>query len=451
VSQLQTYRELEQVCSGNSICIVELFKMLRDKGVEFSEDVVKAVSSLLGEPTRKLDVFRDKYVHVYLKYVQENCVSVEDGRICIYSWKPGTPVKYFPVALDATGTILYYRGDEVKVLAYPVHRSHDIGGHGVEPPDPGLNPVVEITRRVDGYHITFYYNPAIKRWVPATRYVLHNMVYIGKKLEIHSIDEIVNPYALVADELARESGLYDKLRGFENWTFTFILEAPEPAIMKPKVELFDPKQFKLYLLNARKPDGTLLTVSETSKLIEWESVPVESLEIRSKQDLEKAVKEWSRDLYVRSRFIRFKLNEPYRPYTLEIPSNLYGEAMAIKYASNPKSLIILASHGFAEEAVNLLVDYGDLKKVGREVIDYYTRIEELARTAVNYEWFTDLLEEFGLSRELRGEVEKARRTGDSTRLTRKLASILAGEYIYDAREKLKSFYEKLLQRLQTRQ
>jgi len=450
VPQPSSYVDLERMCIGNSICIVEAFKTLLDKGAEFSEADVKAVSSLLGEPTRKVEVFRDKYVHVYLKYVQENCVSIDsESRLCIYSWKPGVPVKYFPVAIDATGTILYYYRDEVRVLAYPTHRAHDIAGHGVMVPDPAVNPVVEVTRRVDGYQITFYYNPLLKKWIPATRYVLHNMAYIGKKLEVSSLEEIINPYATIANEIAEKHGLYDMLKGFEGWTFTFILEAPEPAIMKPKIELFNSSEFKLYLLNARKPDGTLLSTSESSKLLEWDTIPLEEVEINSREDLESLISRWKTDLYVRSRFVRFRLNEPYRPYTLEIPSALYSEAMAVKYASNPKSLIILSSYGYAEEALNLLVDYGEVRKAGREIVEYYSKLSQLIPQALSHEWFMELLEEYGLAKELRGEVEKARRTGDASRLTRKLASLLAGEYIYEAREKIREFYEKLQNRLKT--
>jgi len=444
------YNVLVEKCRGNSICIIEYFKNLLDKGVEFTPEDVKNISNLLGEPTKKIDVFRDKYVHVYLKYIQENCSVIDDQRICIYSWKPGVPVRYFPVSLDATGTILYFHGDEIEVLAYPTCRTYDIGGHDVSIPDPGVNPVIEVTERIDGYQVTFYYNPVIKRWIPATRYVLHNMVYIGKRLEISGIEEIVNPYVLVADKLAEEYGLYDQLKGFEGWTFTFILEPPEPAITKPNIELFDYSRFKLYLLNARKPNGELLTVRESRELIKWISVPVLDVSINDKNTFAKYIEMWRMDLFKRSRFVRFDIDKPFRPYTLEIPSTLYSEAMNVKYSSNPKSLIILASHGYRVEAVELLVDYGDIRSAGREIIEYYEKISGLIPSVIDRDELYNLLAKYNILRDLKGDLEKARRTGEIERFTRKLACLLAGDYIYNGREMLKNFYMDLSKIVETK-
>jgi len=437
------FKELESRCTGNSICMVEAFKHYVDQGVEFSGTDVKRVSSLLGEATKKIEVFSDKYLHVFMKYVQRNCVEVGEGEICIYSWKPGTRVRYFPVSLDATGTILYFRGGNISVLAYPTHRAYDISGHKVKVPDPSIAPVSEVTKRIDGYQITLYYNPILKEWIPATRYVLHNMVYVRRRLEVHEFEEIVNPYVSIAHSIAEERGLYDKLKGYEGWTFTFVLEAPEPAITRPSIELFDPTSFKLYLLNARKPNGELLTVGESSKLLDWPTVPVEEVHISSRHDLDRLIDEWSVDLSTRSRFVRYAVDEPYRPYTLEVPSKLYGEAMSVKYMSNPKSIVILASHGFGEEAVKLLTDFGDIKDVGKEIVEYYEKIQEMLPKAVDAEWFLSVLKEHGVDKPLRGELEKARRTGTTARLARKLASILAGDNLYEGRDRLRKFVESL--------
>ncbi|MET1160295.1 MAG: hypothetical protein ABWW65_04985 [Thermoprotei archaeon] len=442
-----TYEELVKSCSGNSICIVEAVKALVDSGYEFSTDNMKKINALLGEPSRKIDVFNDKYVNVFLKYVQRNCVENDEGDLCIYSWKPGTYIRYFPVSLDATGTILMIKGNNVKVVAYPVHRSHDITGHRVEVPDPASEPIVEVTKRIDGYHITFYYNPVLGKWVPATRYVLHNMMYVKRRLEIRDLGEVINPYASIAHTIAEEKGLYEKLKGFEGWTFTFILEPPEPAILKPNIELYEVSNFNLYLLVARKPDGELLTVTESCKLIEWPCIPVESISINSKGELEKAIEKWRKDLYTRSRFVRFKRGDKYRPYVLEIPSQLYGEAVNVKYMSNPKSLIILASHGYAEEAVNLLVDFKDIRSTGKEIIAYYHELEKLISSIIDKPWLTELLREFNVEKQVRGEIEKAKRTGSYDRLVRKLASLIVGEDLYSGRNKLKELVEKIREKL----
>ncbi len=444
---LSVYEELLSNCMGNSICVIECFKQYVEQGGEYSEEDVKKVSSLLGEPTRKIEVFNDKYLHVFMKNIQRNCIETGDGELCIYSWAPGRYVRYFPASLDATGTILYFKGDDIRTIAYPVSRTYDIEGHKVVLPDPSENPVVEVTKRIDGYQITFYYNPLLKKWIPATRYVMHNMMYVKRRLVVESLEEIINPYVSIAYSIAEEHGLYDKLRGYEGWTFTFILEAPEPAILRPNIELFDPSSFKLYLLVARKPSGELLTVSESRNIIDWPSVDVEDVEIRDRAELEKYIEVWRTDLSVRSRFIRFLTNDRYRPYVVEVSSKLYGEAVAVKYMSNPKSLIILASHGYGEEAVNLLVDYRDIRSVGKEIIDLYLEIKRLLPSIVESDEVYDLLRKHGVEKQLRGEVEKVRRGGDVERLIRKLAAILVGEDIYGARDRLKSFLKDLRERL----
>ncbi|OYT40365.1 MAG: hypothetical protein B6U89_02325 [Desulfurococcales archaeon ex4484_58] len=428
-------------CRGNSICIVESFKKLIDQGYEAPPEEVKNVSKLLGEPTKKIDVFNDKYLHVFMKYVQRNCVEIGDGELCIYSWKPGTYVRYFPVSLDSTGTILYLSKDKVLLIAYPTHRSYDIEGHKVQIPDPSINSVVEISKRIDGYQITFYYNEFLKRWVPATRYVLHNMMYVKRRLEIASIEEIINPYAYVADQIAEKTSLYNYLKKYRGYTFTFILEPPEPAILRPNIELYNIEEFKLYLLNAREPNGRLLSISESRKLIEWDIVPLEEIVIEDKETLEKYISMWRNDLYVRSRFIRFKLDEPYRPYVLEVSSKLYSEAVAIKYYSSPKSLLVLASHGYGDEAIELLVDYGDIRSVGRELINYYNELKQLIPKAINNEWFIELLEKHGIYRALRGELEKAKRKGEYDRFIRKLAITIASNDLGETRDKLRVLCE----------
>ena len=73
----------------------------------------------------------------------------------------------------------------------------------------------------------------IERWVFATRYVLHNMYYVKGRLVEEPLDVIANPYVELADAKAREMGLYEAVDRYRGWTFTFVLEGPEPAITRP--------------------------------------------------------------------------------------------------------------------------------------------------------------------------------------------------------------------------
>ena len=173
--------DLIKRCAGNSICIVEGFKARLDSGYSPDQDEVRYVSSLIGEPAKRVEVFSGRYIDVFTRLLEKKCYYSGDRALCIYSWNPRMPVRYFPVSLDATGTILLIEGSEVSPVAYPTHRAHDIEGRGVELLDPEKAGIAEVTARVDGYHITFYYNPLLGRWVPATRYALHNMRYVGKR------------------------------------------------------------------------------------------------------------------------------------------------------------------------------------------------------------------------------------------------------------------------------
>ncbi len=438
---------LDDVCRGNSICIVERFKALLESGYQPDPLEVRDISSLLGEPTKKLEVFNSRYIDVFTRLVQKNCVYRGGTALCIYSWNPRARVKYFPVALDATGTIVLFEGGVPQVVAYPTHRAYDVVvGEEVIRRSEEVK-VDEVTARVDGFQITFYYNPLMKRWVPATRYVLHNMRYVGGRLLTGSLEELINPYARVASFIAERYGLYDKLRGYEGWTFTFILEAPEPAILRPNVELYRYEDFKLYLLNARKPSGFLLTVLESSKTINIPHVPIEEVSISTSEDLERYVNTWSKDLYVRSRFIRYVDVDPFRPYTIEVKSKLYEDAVSVRFSSNPKSLLMLASYGFADEAVNLLVDYRDLREVGRYLCSLFFELRSYLSEALETSVLKDLVEQLKLPGELLGEVEKAKRTGDVDRLTRKIVASLATDSIYQTRDKLVEFLNALKRRL----
>ncbi|MCS7099430.1 MAG: hypothetical protein RMH84_01970 [Sulfolobales archaeon] len=438
-------------CAGNSICIVEEFKLRLDEGYSPTQDEVKYVSALLGESTKKVEVLKSKYIDVFTRLVEKNCSYVGDESLCIYTWNPKIPVRYFPVSLDATGTVLHFSKSQVSLVAYPAHRSYDLESGGVEVPDPEKVRVVEVTSRVDGYQITFYFNNLLKRWVPATRYVLHNMRYVRNRLVEEDLANIINPYAAVADHIAWSRGLYERIKDMVGWTFTFVLKAPEPAILKPNVELYSYEDFKLYLINAREPGGRLLTTEESSQLVRWESVPVEKIEVGSASKLKELVNTWSADIYVRSRFLRFASRDPVRPYVVEVRSKLYENAVLVKYSSDPKSLIVLASHGLGGEGVKLLTDYRDVRAVGREICELYQELRDIVSQLLSSAVIEEIMRDLKLSRDLFGELEKARRSGGLDRFTRKLSLAVSSENIYETRDKLRALVEELKRRSRSHQ
>ena len=430
---------MRSVCS-NSIYVVEKFIRSIDQGYNPFVDEVLEVSRLFGERTKKVDVVYSRYLDVFSKLIQKNCAYTDKGDLCIYSWNPRAYIRYYPLSIDATGTILLITGDRIELVAYPIHRSHDIEGHRVRIYKPSEKAIVEISRRIDGYHITFYYNPLLKKWVPATRYVLHNMRYMGKRFIVENLDEIINPYCFIADKIASEQGLYDKFKGFNGWTFSFVLKPPEPAILKPNVELYDPSDFKLYLVSARKPDGTLLTISDSGELLKWDTVPLEHV-IDDDHVFEELVEKARHDLHIRSIFIRYIDDDHCRPYTVEVKSKLYPEAMAVKYMSSPKSLILLASHGLGEEAVSLLTSFGDIRAVGKEIIDMYEELYQHVSTNIDSDIVEQVLRELDIYSKLKGELTRARRKGGVGRFVRKLSILLSGETIYEARDNIKKAIE----------
>ncbi|MEM3131370.1 MAG: hypothetical protein QXV72_01925 [Sulfolobales archaeon] len=442
--------ELIRKCSRNSICVVEGFKLQLDRGYSPEPEEVRYVSALMGGPTKKVDTLKSTYIDVFTRLLEKNCYYFNSKSLCIYSWSPRVPVRYFPVSLDATGTIIALDEDGVSLLAYPTHRTYDLEGRGVELPDPERMRVVEVTSRIDGYQITFYFNPLLDKWIPATRYALHNMRYMKSRVIMEDLGNITNPYAAVADHIASSKGLYDRIEHLRGWTLTFVLEAPEPAIVKPNVELYDYESFRLYLVNARNPEGHLLTTYESSQLVSWDHVPIEKVEVSTAPELKKFVEMWSWDIYHRSRFVRFLSQDQVRPYTIEVRSKLYENAVYIKHSSDPKSLLILASHGLDDKAVELLIDYRDIKSVGKEICELYKTLRKLVSETLSLPILEEAMRDMRVPRDLFWELEKARRSGDIERFSRKLSLALASENIYDTREKLKAFIASLTRQLESR-
>ena len=121
--------------------------------------------------------------------------------------------------------------------------------------------------------------------------------------------------------------------------------------------------------------------------------------------------------------------------------------MKVKYSSDPKSLLILTSYGYGEHAVNLLIDYADIKNAGLELVKLYGELENKIKKIIDSDQIIKALKMFNLEHQLKGEVERARRKGNITRFLRKLVALLAGETIYEAKENI----SKLLKLLSEKQ
>ena len=410
--------------------------------VEPEEADIWKVGEALGQPTRKRDAVIRRYNEVFNRLVQKSCVELGEERICIYSWNPRAYVRYFPVSLHATGTILRFKGKcEVEVLAYPTHRTYDPEVRGVQLP-LGEEPV-EVTERVDGWQITAYYDPVLKRWMFATRYVLHNMYYERGRLVVREYGDIVNPYVEAADAIASELGLYNRLKGREGWTFTFILKGPEPAVTRPPPPILVGdylNNYRLLLVNARKPDGTLLTVSESGELLGCETVPL----LEFKGTLRELLSKVERRINVRSVMARMG-DDSEAPATYELKSKYYPEAMRLKHLYDAKSYSVLALNGLHQEAL-LLVDGQDVRDVMRRMNEQIGILETLLSSMLDEHY--ERLEEAILGderlRPLVRDLRRARESGDVRRALKKMvALILEGKSVLEGPRVLDEYIERL--------
>ena len=407
---------------------------------EPTPEEVREVGKALGAPSKKKDYVLSRYGDVFRNLIQKRCVDIEDGlRECIYSWNPRTYIRYFPAALHATGTVLLFKEPGyIELVSYPIPRAMDLGGHGVSIPS---NIPDEITQRIDGWQINFYYDPILKKWVPSTKYVLHNMYYEHRKLIIEEFGKIVNPYCSTAYRIAETSGLLNKFKGYEGWTFTFVLKGPEPAITKPIPP--DPEnyeEYELYLIMARRPDGRLLSTKESGELLNYSTIP--EIDIISMEEL---ISKYSKSVNVRSVFARFN-TDPETPTIIEIKSQIYPEAMNVKYFSDPKSLLILASEGLSQVGVNLI--YKGLQSYAERIVKAYEHIEKLITLNLN----KPELDKAFIKMELRkflGELRSARKKNNPKRLVKKLTCSLAeGKTPQEVAEILENIVKGLKQHLQ---
>jgi len=433
----------------NSIYVVE--KTIDEWLTQGKEPDVKEVwniGRLLGITTKKKDVVLSRYNDVFNKFLLKNCIEVGDIRECIYSWNPRYYIKYFPVAIHATGTILLFKkSGEVELVAYPLHRAIDYGVKFGEMklPEPSDVPDL-VTKRIDGWQITAYYDPLLKKWCFATRYVLHNMYYERGRLVIEEFGTTVNPFIETAEKIAENTGLYDKFKGYEGWTFTFVLEGPEPAVTKPPYPIATRwEEYKLTLIAVRKPDGTLLSLNEVRE--KFPDIPL--VETVKPTKLEELVKQAEVDLNTRSLFAWF-MTDKETPLIIELKSKYYPEAMNLKYLGDTKSLMILLSEDLSgkvketvkgtwmEKPVEKTIElYGKLTGKLIEILESISldKIPELASKLIEVE------------PKLKGidkEIKKAVKTRNYKRFIKKLtATVMEGKYLEDAPEILEKLHKQI--------
>lgn len=406
-------------------------------GKEPSEEDIWRVGLALGSPSKKKDYVLSRYNDVFNRYIQKQCWEGLEYKVCIYSWNPRSYKRYFPAALNANGTILWFKEPgQVELVSYPITRAQDLGVRGVTLPKD--KDVVEASWRIDGWQINFYYDPLAKKWMASTKYVLHNMRWEKRRLEIADYGEVINPYVETALKIAESNGLLEKFKGYEGWTFTFVLLGPEPAITKPLPP--DPDHYevyKLYAIGARRPDGKLVSIEETSKLLNYEHVPLVDVKDRSPEEL---INMAENSLEYRSMFLRFSGDDE-NPVIVEIPSKYYPEAMNIKYFSDPKSLIVLTSEGLGEKALSLV--YERLREEAKKLVELYVELEKLVEEKLFNESLRDVVAELGY-KNLVGELESAKRKNTPKRFAKKLAAVLSdGKVMQQAVEELNELVEKL--------
>jgi hypothetical protein len=396
-------------------------------GRDLTSDEIYEASSLLGSPTHKLEVFLSRFRDVFGQVVEERCCDVGGGRVCIYSWSRRAFKRYFPVALDAGGTVVYYEGGVAKLVSYPLHRAFDLGVRGVELPSE--SPSI-ITPRVDGWQVNLYWDPVLNKWVFSTRYVLHNMVFVRGELKVEEYGLTINPIVSVAEALASKIGLYSRLNDFKGWTFTFMIEGSEPATwVKGPPEVSRVDEYKFILVAARKPSGELLNPIDSLKVAEMlgvEGIAMRALELKALEEVRESVDHPSIFLWYLSR------GDPEHPEVYEVRSEVYEDYVNAVRGSNAKSYMLLLTSGSSRVVERLRGAIGDnivsetLQKLGElgEVL------EEASRS--NPDDLRRLLRAKGLKQDAISTAMKALEEGKPMRAVRiLLSSLLEGWSIED--------------------
>jgi hypothetical protein len=390
-------------------------------GGELSEDEVYEASSLLGTPTRKVDAFVERYSAVMAKLIEERCAEAAGGRMCIYTWSRRAYKRYFPAALDAGGTVLFFRGaEEVELVSYPLHRALDLGVRGVELPsgDP-----VAVTPRLDGWQVNLYYDPILKRWTFSTRYVLHNMRFERGRLVVEDYGKVINPLVETAERLSQRLQLHTKLEELRNWTLTLMLVGPEPATAVrslPDPDFYE--DYKLVLLAARRPDGRLVEpyseeLGRMAAELGLESIASSALRGLSKDS---AAEMAERSLETPSAFLWYTGDPEHPPY-YEVKSSFYAEYIEATRRMDGKALVVLLTSGDERVVAKLEEELGPIVGETREAL----RELEEALASAQSEAVEKSLRELGFDRKVSAEAARALKEGKASRALRVVAANLA--------------------------
>ncbi|MCE4610978.1 MAG: hypothetical protein F7B17_03305 [Desulfurococcales archaeon] len=375
-------------------------------GEDLGEDEVYRLSSLLGSPTRKLDVALSRYRDVVGRLIEERCSSAPGGgEVCIYTWARWAFKRYFSAALDAGGTVLWKRGDgSVVLLAYPLHRAFDVGVRGVSLPG---EPASLAAPRLDGWQVNAYWDPMLGRWEMATRFVLHNMRFTGRKLTVAVYGERINPVVEAAWAVAERLGLEGRLGGFKGWTLSFMLMHREPATALRRLpSKGDVEDLRLVLLAARKPDGTLLDPLESVEVAR--SLGVESLGSMLLKGLEEPGKalEASRSLVSHPAVFLWYRDDREHPSIYEVKSQVYEDYVKATRAGDARSLLVLLTSGVGEVEERLREALGGLVD---EVKSALGELEDAIKSVGDPEALRQLLEAAGIQPKLASSAAKALR------------------------------------------
>ncbi len=403
------------------------------KGEDLPEDVIRKCSKLLGQPSKKMESVIARYRQVFERYLSKRCTRVsETEEVCIYTLSSRAPFKPMPVTMCATGTVILYReGEPAELLAYPMPKALSYAkSPGLPAEEYGDVIPREVSLRLDGWQLNAYYNPLLKRWIFSTRYVLHNMYFERGRLVEEPFNTIANPYVYVADKLAEEQNLYQVLDKYRGWTFTFVLIGPEPAITHPPYPLgTDYRQYRLVPLMARDPTGKLYTWSETAALLGSEGPPL--IELRKRGERYNTVR---RSLTIRSYIAFIDRDDPENPLLAELESELYPDAMNVKYMYSAKSVAILTYEDAADKLVEIVDE--NLKPRIERLAKLLIIFEDKLRSAASRpglpdiaKRLTDLVNEIANRRVLSAdEVIKNLEKGNVKRIAKKISSLVLEEH-----------------------
>ncbi len=423
--------------------VVSIYEKWANDG-ELSSDEIYEASRLLGTPTRRLDVFIERYSSVFSKLVEERCSETSRGRACIYSWSRRAYKRYFPAALDAGGTILGFVDEAVEpqLLCYPLHRAFDLDVRGVSLPAgrPGF-----VTPRLDGWQVNLYFDPVLSRWVFATRYVLHNMYFSRGRLYVEEYGEQVNPLVGTADAIARRIGLYARLEEYQGWCFSFMVVGREPAsAMRRLPEPEEAEDYRLVLLAARRSDGVLIAPLEVGGIAEKlgvENIPLMSV---GESGGEEVVERARRGLEYPSLFLWYPgRGDDEHPEFYEAKSGYYEEWVSLVYRRDAKALAMLLTSGDTRivEAVEREVGgiVGDVADALKELEEALEGLKGLDARSVE-----KILRRAGLDARSAASTARALVDGKISRALRIVAArLLEGLGVGEASVVLESFASRI--------